>query len=1033
MRKQYFFVSLLALTLSVPGSLSASMPNVGDDGGVVVTLGVPQIRVASAQTPNTSKMVINGTGQSATFTLNAQNLVEDIILTATSGLEVYPETLPVGSAGETITVTLKSTLPLTTGKIIIRSGDARAYVDVTGYGTALKEKSLSQSPIYVGTGDDETFVHGKGDGFVPGNEGYTIEFRVKTDNLNKTFDAYAVTEANGSLKAYVNSASIGLYNGSDKIAIPNPATDVEGGLKSFYNNDGKYHTYRFAVTSDQRIFAYRDGLPIGTFRASDFGAQSAWGIENGDLKENLLKNPNFEGEYNNRSSDSLMIGVEGWQIGPIDQYNCTFSVPNIEINKELDIDNHAIKLQRYTWNDGWAAGTVSQIVDVAPNETYSLSFLARGGQKIKNDAVEKVMGDVRIEEVQNSDLRQITPITSPDNFETYSMDFTTSARCRQIRVSVYQERFLDGGGWGSSVRPLIVDDMKLTGMSRVLDQKVGFDNSFSDVEYFSYDPTGAYAPLEATLNASEESVVINGTNQSKTVKISSKNLRSDEPLTVTATSGFSVYPEELLPNQDADLIITLNSTLETTEGAVYLRSGDKRTTIQLTGYGTALEEKDLSKNPSYTGTGDDESYVQSAEAGFTPGEDGYTIEFRIKTDNLNKAFDAYAITEGGAGLKTYVNSTSVGLYDGTNRIDIPNPATAGEGGLKQFYNNDGKYHTYRFAVTSDQRIFAYRDGLPIGTFRASDFGGQADWGIENGDLLENMLKNSDFEGEWNAREDGLVTQVEGWQLGPIDQYNCTFSVPNLEVNNALDINNHAIKLQRYTWNDGWAAGSVSQIVDVAPNETYSLSFLARGGQKIKDDAVEKVMGDVRIEEVQNSDLRQITPITSVDDFETYSMDFTTSAQCRQIRVSVYQERFLDGGGWGASVRPLIVDEMKLSGISRVLDQKAGFDNTFSDIEYFTVDPTGAYAPMLSQIGGVTGIEDKNADNANAVYGRVADNWLFLDNVSDTAKVEVYNASGMLVLTENNYTSGQAISLPQKGVYICIIDDGGNRHTLKVVY
>ncbi|MCS2958781.1 hypothetical protein NXX53_20835 [Bacteroides salyersiae] len=151
------------------GASFASVQSADSDDGIVVTLGAPKVsmQLMAAQSSVTqSHMVINGTGQSGTFILNAQNLVEDIKLTATSGLEVYPATLPAGSNGETIIITLNSTLPVTEGRIILRSGDARAYVNVTGYGTPLEEKNLSQNPVYPG-GDDESFVKGKEDGFTP--------------------------------------------------------------------------------------------------------------------------------------------------------------------------------------------------------------------------------------------------------------------------------------------------------------------------------------------------------------------------------------------------------------------------------------------------------------------------------------------------------------------------------------------------------------------------------------------------------------------------------------------------------------------------------------------------------------------------------------------------------------------------------------------------------------------------------------------------------------------------------------------------
>lgn len=46
------------------------------------------------------------------------------------------------------------------------------------------------------------------------------------------------------------------------------------------------------------------------------------------------------------------------------------------------------------------------------------------------------------------------------------------------------------------------------------------------------------------------------------------------------------------------------------------------------------------------------------------------------------------------------------------------------------------------------------------------------------------------------------------------------------------------------------------------------------------------------------------------------------------------------------------------------------------VEYFTYDPTGAYAPLEPVFGGdVTCIEGTNSDAG--VYGTVIDNWLII--------------------------------------------------------
>ena len=144
-------------------------------------------------------------------------------------------------------------------------------------------------------------------------------------------------------------------------------------------------------------------------------------MANGEVSENLLKNGNFEGEWNMRATDSLVNKIEGWIVDPIDRYNCTYEVPNLEVNNELDFNNHVLKLQRYNWNDGWGSGTVSQIVDVAPNSTYSLSFLAGGGMDLKSGAI---MSSVKLQEVQNSQLGTSVDITNEEGLVNYGLSTT---------------------------------------------------------------------------------------------------------------------------------------------------------------------------------------------------------------------------------------------------------------------------------------------------------------------------------------------------------------------------------------------------------------------------------------------------------------------------------------------------------------------------------------------------------------------------------------------------------------------------------
>ena len=1013
MKRHYCKTLLTALALSTSFGIATASP--------VVTLGDKASAIAKAPARAAQRLVINGTGASESFEVNAANLPDAITITATPGLMVSPTQLPANAANAKVTVTMLSTLPVNDGQIILRSGDFRAYVGVVGKPTPLQAKDLSKNPVFTGTDNSKTY--NADEGFKPGENGYTVEFRVKLDKDFNYFNAFGVTPEGAAFKAFVDGTTMGLYNGQSKVAFENPMTAEDGGKKQFYNNDGKAHTYRYAVTSDKRVFVYRDGVQVATLRASDYGTQPEWAVADGEMSQNLLKNGNFEGEWNKRT-DSLINKIEGWNVNPIDRYNCNYDVPNLEINNELDFNNHVLKLQRYNWNDGWAAGTVSQIVDVASNSTYSLSFLAAGGMDKKKGTI---MSSVKIQEVQDTRLGTSVDITNEGDLVDYGLNYTTSAACNQIKVVIYNERFLNGGGWGSKPQPFYVDEMVLVGQSRTLDQLVGFEND-GTLEYFTYDATGAYAPVNPVLEPAEKALVIDGTGNSKAVKIKISDLVSADNVKVTATPGFSVTPETLPVDKDGEITVTLNSTLDKVNGQIILRAGDLRKYIGLTGHGSALEPKDIKANA--IGKGNEiSSLTHEAADGFTPGKDGYTVEFRAKVNNDYDECEAFAVTPEGKAFKAYVNGEGMGFYNSNSKIGINNPATSETGGKSQFYNNDGKFHTYRYAVTSDGRVVTYRDGIEVARVRANDYGMQAEWAVADGEMSQNLLKNGNFEGEWNKRTDSLVNKIEGWVVNPIDRYNCNYDVPNLEINNELDHNNHVLKLQRYNWNDGWAAGTVSQIVDVVPNSTYSLSFLAAGGMDKKKGTI---MSSVKIQEVQDTRLGTSVDITNEGDLVDYGLNYTTSAACQQIKVVVYNERFLNGGGWGSKPQPFYVDEMVLTGQSRTLDQLVGFNRGEVDMEYFAYDPTGAFAPLAPGFGeDVSGIEDVDADD-NA-FVSVNAGGLVVYNVEDGATVRVYDALGAVVAVAPDYASGSTIGLPHKGIYLCVVHGSKGKRTFKLVF
>ena len=120
--------------------------------------------------------------------------------------------------------------------------------------------------------------------------------------------------------------------------------------------------------------------------------------------------------------------------------------------------------------------------------------------------------------------------------------------------------------------------------------------------------------------------------------------------------------------------------------------------------------------------------------------------------------------------------------------------------------------------------------MPVDTFRVADLALQPEWSEANGEIEKNLIKNGDFEGESDySNSAGTTVKIEGWDVYPIDQYNSYQNISSEERSNAVDQNNHVLSVHRYMWEGGWAAAEISQIVDVAPNETYAFSALAKGG------------------------------------------------------------------------------------------------------------------------------------------------------------------------------------------------------------
>ncbi len=999
--KKFFLRSTLFILMMSGGCLGSPSWAAHPSDVITVRFAAPSGAPARSATSTVSDVVtLDGTGATATILVEANGLEQDVQLTATTGFSVTPARIKAGAEPTQVTVTNVSSRNLQEGQLILRSGDMRTYVKLKGIGTPLAVKDISANPAYAGGTDTEkTF-----EGFEPGENGYTVEVKAKTAGSGSTLNAYAVTANKAGFDSYIGSESLGLLNGASSYysneGISNPAN---GG--TFYNTDGLYHTYRYAVTPDKRVFVYRDGMAVDTMRIADLALQPEWSVENGEMSENLIKNGDFEGEHNFSKSRNITTRIEGWDVYPYDQYNTTQNIEAEERSNEVDQNNHVLSLDRYMWSDGWSAGEISQVVDVAPNEVYSFSCLAKGGQYNGSP-----LGKIRIFDLQNENNKIDLPVTS-DSYETYATDFTTEANTKQIRVVLYLER----AKWGASVSALKVDDVKLVGVDRAVKPQIGFTADNADIAYFAFDNTGAYAPAFAELSASADSLTLDGTGATTTFDVTSQNLTGD--ISVLATHGFEVSPSVL--KEGGTVTVKNISTLANTTGKVILRSGDMRTYVNLSAKGTPLAVKDISANPAYAGGTDTEKTFE----GFEPGENGYTVEVKAKTAGSGSTLNAYAVTANKAGFDSYIGSESLGLLNGASSYysneGISNPANGGT-----FYNTDGLYHTYRYAVTPDKRVFVYRDGMAVDTMRIADLALQPEWSVENGEMSENLIKNGDFEGEHNfSKSRNITTRIEGWDVYPYDQYNTTQNIEAEERSNEVDQNNHVLSLDRYMWSDGWSAGEISQVVDVAPNEVYSFSCLAKGGQYNGSP-----LGKIRIFDLQNENNKIDLPVTS-DSYETYATDFTTEANTKQIRVVLYLER----AKWGASVSALKVDDVKLTGYTRNVQQQIGFKNSGSDVAYFAFDNTGAYAPMLP---GLTAKEVASAitnatQESGTLKARVSNNMLYLTGVEQDSRVVVYATNGSVVGQLNHYTDDTAIGLPGHGVYVVAVFSASKKQVVKV--
>lgn len=427
-------------------------------------------------------LIVNGTNKKASFSVSPKALNEDITITAPREFVVSPSIIPAGSPRQTVTVTYTGYGKNAEGKLILKSGENRQYVHLVGTSPAIPSKGTLNS-VNKKSGNKNDW---KSD-FTPGSNGYTYEFQLASNEDGFEFQPFLVDADGNGVKLYVTDSEFGYTNARNRRGFTNPATQGKpGGTGKFYNNDGKSHTYRIAVTPDNWAFIYRDGIGIDTLNIAMISPQPEFGAVKGEMKENLLRNGDFEGGYKAEGNEDLVTRLDGWDIVIGDRWNSEQFIKNAELSSDVDYDNHVFTIKPYKWRDGWGDGSIEQLIDVVPGETYTLEVLAKGGTSAKQG---KNTGRITIREVQQGGAKVSTEIAS-NQWEMYSLDLTASPECKQIAVSFS----VGSGKWGGDITPVCVEDARLVGVGAKYKPVYGFSNSNASVNYIAFDNTGAYAP-----------------------------------------------------------------------------------------------------------------------------------------------------------------------------------------------------------------------------------------------------------------------------------------------------------------------------------------------------------------------------------------------------------------------------------------------------------------------------------------------------------------------------------------------------------
>ena len=192
------------------GAFSATFPSSAADHQLVIRFvdaNGALVRKASTTLPEVIRL--KETGAEETVTVVATGLTEDISLQVGPGFEVTPTMIKAGTESTQVTVRYVSTLRHTEGKLILRSGDIRTYVNIVAEGTPLPVKDISTAGhVFDGSAVESQMFNAES----LSDAGYTIEIKARTDDASKSVLPYAVTSSGLGFKSYVRSTSMGLLN-----------------------------------------------------------------------------------------------------------------------------------------------------------------------------------------------------------------------------------------------------------------------------------------------------------------------------------------------------------------------------------------------------------------------------------------------------------------------------------------------------------------------------------------------------------------------------------------------------------------------------------------------------------------------------------------------------------------------------------------------------------------------------------------------------------------------------------------------------